>query len=241
MMNITSALLMKLRAMADLDVDDLRAIESLPITMRNMTAGQSIVRDGDRPTRCCLCVEGFLVRTKATAKGKRQIMGIHIPGDIPDLQSLHLHVSDHDLHTLTACTVGLISHDALRHLIHIRPKIADVFWRDTLIEAALMRERVVNLGQRAAAQRVANFMLEMRSRLAAVGRAAGNSFDLPVTQRDIGDALGISVIHVNRVLKELRNNGLMEMRRGKVTVLDERRLTELGEFDVLYLHQDTRL
>jgi CRP-like cAMP-binding protein len=240
-MELTSALLTKLRALAELNDDDVGAIQSLPINMRNMPAGQSIVRQGDHPTGCCLCVEGFLVRWKATVTGKRQIMGIHIPGDIPDLQSLHLHVSDHDLSTLTACTVGLISHAALRQLAHDRPKIADALWRDTLIEAAMMRERVLNLGQRHAAQRAANFFLEMRSRLAAVGRAKGNSFHLPITQQHIGEALGMSVVHVNRVLKELRNNKLLEMQRGKITILDERRLTDLGEFDSLYLHQDPSL
>src|SRR6202000_2209053 len=103
-----------------------------------------VVREGQRPTHCCLVAAGFCVRTKTTGDGKRQILSIHIPGEIPDLQSLHLQVMDHDLVTLTDSRLEFISHSVLRSLHRRRPKVAEVFWRDTLIDAAMFREWIVN-------------------------------------------------------------------------------------------------
>jgi len=200
-----------------------------------------VVRDGERATECCLIVEGFCARSKTIASGKRQILSLHIPGEIPDLMSLFLHVMDHELSTLTACTLGFISHDTLRRLHQRRPVVAEMFWRDTLIDAAMFREWIVNVGQRPAPARLAHVMIELRERLRVIGRVDDENFEMPLTQEQIGEALGITAVHANRVIKQLRQDGIVEFQRGRVTVLDEARFLELADFDGRYLHQSPTL
>lgn len=238
---IRAALVRRLRLSSALSDDDVRDIEGLPITVRHFPAETAIVRDGERASSCCLIAEGFCVRAKTIASGQRQILSIHIAGEIPDLMSLFLHVMDHDLLTLTPCTLGLISHDALQKLHRRRPSLAETFWRDTLIDAAMFREWIVNVGQRPAPARLAHVMIELRERLRIIGAVDGNDFDMPMTQEQIGEALGITAVHSNRVIRQLRQDGIADLHRGRVTVLDERKFQELADFDGRYLHQSPTL
>jgi CRP-like cAMP-binding protein len=155
--------------------------------------------------------------------------------------SLFLHVMDHDLSTLAPCTLGFISHETLRKLHQRSPSVAEMFWRDTLIDAAMFREWIVNVGQRPAPARLAHVMIELRERLRVIGRLDGNSFEMPLTQEQIGEALGITGVHANRVIKQLRQEGIVELHRGRVTVLDERKFLDLADFDGRYLHQSPTL
>ena|SRR5438128_595584 len=237
----SESLIRKLRATTSLGPDDVEAVERLPINTKKLPAQAAIVREGVRPAVCCLILEGFACRSKTTDSGKRQILSIHIPGDIPDLQTLHLHVMDHDLTTLCPCTVGFIPHDALRHLTRERPLVAEALWRDTLIDAAVFREWIVNVGRRPALARLAHLLAEIGRRLETVGLSNGNQFDLPMTQIDMADALGLSAVHVNRVVQELRRDGLLELRKQSVSLRDLPRLKEVAEFDDLYLHQNPAL
>ena len=235
---VLAALLRRLNAVSGLDDADIAAIRALPIVVRQWEAGRAIVSDGDRPTDCCLIIEGFCVRAKTTVSGQRQILSIHIAGDIPDLQSLHLHRMDHDLITLVPSTLGFVSHTSMRALTRARPNVAEMLWRDTLIDAAIFREWIVNVGQRPATSRLAHVVLELRERLAVIGRARSDTFEMPLTQEQVGEALGITPVHANRVIRQLRDERIVDFSRGRVTVLDERKLEELGQFDDLYLHQD---
>jgi CRP-like cAMP-binding protein len=237
---ILAALLRRLNTVTGLDEADIAAIRSLPIIVRQWEGGKVIVSDGDRPTDCCLVIEGFCVRSKSTADGQRQILSIHIPGDIPDLQSLHLHRMDHDLVAVVPSILGFISHASLRSLTRERPNVAEVFWRDSLIDAAIFREWIVNVGQRPAGSRLAHLVLELRKRLAVAGRAA-DPFEMPLTQEQIGEALGITPVHANRIIKQLREERIVDINRGRVAVLDEKKLGELAQFDDRYLHQDPSL
>jgi len=230
------AMIRKLRKDTGLDDEDLAAIRAMPIHIRDLATNATIVREGDRPDQCCLMVKGFAVRSKMTDQGKRQILSVHIPGDIPDLQSLHLPVMDHDLRTLCGCTVGFISHEALKHVTRKRPAVAEALWRETLIDAAMFREWIVNVGRRSAPQRLAHLLLELCERLRVVGSCPDGRFQLPMTQVDLADALGLTPVHVNRVLKELRTEGLVEMKRSEVTLGDPARLTAFGDFNPTYLH-----
>jgi len=133
---IRAALVRRLRTSSGISDDDVKEIEALPIAVRQYPAEAPVVRDGERATDCCLIADGFCARSKTIASGKRQILSIHIPGEIPDLMSLFLHVMDHDLSTLTPCTLGFISHETLRKLHQRSPSVAEMFWRDTLIDAA---------------------------------------------------------------------------------------------------------
>ena len=234
---IRAALVRRLRISSGISEEDVREIEALPIAVRQYPAETPVVRDGERATECCLIVEGFCARSKTIASGKRQILSLHIPGEIPDLMSLFLHVMDHELSTLTACTLGFISHDTLRRLHQRRPVVAEMFWRDTLIDAAMFREWIVNVGQRPAPARLAHVMIELRERLRVIGRVDDENFEMPLTQEQIGEALGITAVHANRVIRQLRQEGIVEFSRGRVTVLDERKFQELADFDDRYLHQ----
>ncbi|MDA9511273.1 Crp/Fnr family transcriptional regulator [Bradyrhizobium sp. CCBAU 11386] len=238
---IRAALVRRLRISSGISEEDVREIEALPIAVRQYPAETPVVSDGERATECCLIVEGFCARSKTIASGKRQILSLHIPGEIPDLMSLFLHVMDHELSTLTPCTLGFISHDTLRRLHQRRPVVAEMFWRDTLIDAAMFREWIVNVGQRPAPARLAHVMIELRERLRVIGRVDDCNFEMPLTQEQIGEALGITAVHANRVIKQLRQDGIVEFQRGRVTVLDEARFLELADFDGRYLHQSPTL
>ncbi len=174
-----------------------------------MKAREVIVRDGERPTDCCLLVDGFAFRSKTTVDGERQVLSLHIPGEIPDLQSLPLGVMDHDLTTLTPCTLGFIAHADMIELNRARPNLAAALWRETLIDASIFREWIVNVGRRSATARLTHLLVELHRRLEAIGLTKGGEFGLPVTQADLADCLGLSTVHVNRVLQYLRREGFL--------------------------------
>ena len=232
------SLIRRLRAWTELDDADVEALGALPVQVKQFRSDQPIVIEGDRPSECCLLVDGFCARAKTTSEGRRQILSIHIAGEIPDLQSLNLHVMDHDLVALTDCTLAFISHSALRELTHTRPNVTAALWRDTLVDAAIFREWIVNVGQRAGINRLAHIIMELRERLRVIGRTSGAEFDLPLTQEQFGEAMGITSIHVNRILKQLQNAGVMKVRRRRVTILDEAKFRGAADFDPLYLHLD---
>lgn len=238
---VTAALLKKLGKISDMNEDDIKAIKSMPIVVKQVPDHHYVVRDRERPSQCCLVIEGYAVRSKTTRQGRRQILSIHIPGDIPDVQSLHIEVMDHDLITLTPAILGFIPHIAIREMHRTRPRVAEIFWRETLIDAAMFREWIVNVGQRQAPSRMAHLVLELKRRLEVIGPVVSNMFQLPMTQDELGDALGLTAVHVNRTIKQLRDGGLMEFQRQTVKILNEPKLKELADFDELYLHQDPSL
>jgi CRP-like cAMP-binding protein len=212
-------------------------IVALPVTVRELKADQDIVRDQDRPSQCCAILEGFACRYKMLPGGKRQIFSFHIPGDIPDLQSIHLEVMDHSLGTLVSSKVAFIPHEVVRGLIDAHPRVGAVLWRDTLIDAAVFREWVANVGRREGYARIAHLLCEVYVRLRAVGLVQGHAFQMPITQAELGDATGLSTVHVNRMMQELRSAGLISTpSNGRVVIEDWGRLQEAGQFDATYLH-----
>src|SRR5918997_1739735 len=231
-------LLRKLRSISPLTDDEKHCLLTLPLSIKSVAPDQDIVREGDRPSECCLVVQGFVCRYKLTAAGKRQIFSFHLPGDIPDLQSLHLKVMDHSLSTLTPSKLAFIPHESLSKVMHRCPRVADVMWRDTLIDAAVFREWMIGIGRRSAETRIAHVLCEVLVRMRAGGLADGDACELPVTQAELGDALGLSTVHVNRSLQELRGNGLITLRGSMLTVENWEGLKKAGEFDPTYLHLD---
>jgi CRP-like cAMP-binding protein len=234
--NAAGVLLRKLESIAELSRDEQNAVLSLPISERTIARDCDIVREGDKPAESFVVAEGFICRYKDLPDGRRQIFSFHTPGDIPDLQTLHLRVMDHNIATIVDSTVGFIAHEPLRALCESFPRVASALWRDTLIDSSIFREWMVGLGRRDARQRVAHLLCEMARRFSAVGLLRDNSYTLPLTQQEIGDALGLSTVHVNRVLQELRRDGLVDMRSAIVTIRDWEGLKQAGEFDPLYLH-----
>ncbi len=229
-------LIRKLESSAAVSDAEKAALLRLPMAVQDLRADQDIVREGDRPSRCCLILEGFAASYKARPNGKRQIMAFYIPGDIPDLQSLHVEVMDQAITTICRCTVAFIQHPHMREICHMHPRLADIFWRETLIDASTFREWIMCLGRRSATEHLAHLFCEFFMRLEAVELARDHSFLFPVTQAELGDALGLSGVHVNRVLRDLRARDLIAWKGHTLTVMDWERLAELAEFNSTYLH-----
>ncbi|GHB13701.1 Crp/Fnr family transcriptional regulator [Modicisalibacter luteus] len=216
--------------------EEKQALQNLPIQVTNLKAGRDIVRVGDRPSQCCLILEGFSCVYKLTSEGKRQLVALHVPGDIPDLQSLHLEVMDNSIALISPCTVGFIQHEDLRCVCERYPRLTAAFWRETLVDASIFREWLLNNGRREAYTRMAHLLCEFLMRLKAVGLVEDDAFDLPITQVELADAIGTSSVHVNRVLQALRGDGLVQTKGKQVIVPDWEKLKEAGDFDPLYLH-----
>jgi CRP-like cAMP-binding protein len=223
----------KLRSHSELPNEDVEALRSIVAPIRKMPEDSPIVREGDLSTQCCVIMSGFAYRSKVSENGKRQILSFHIPGDMPDLQGLPIKRMDHDLITLSEATIGFINHDRLEQTLNNRPALTRALWRETLIDSARFRQWIVNLGTRDAAGRMAYLLGELRQRLTLMGLVANEQFDFPVTQSKLADALGLSVVHVNRILQAFRTSGVLDLKRRTVTLRDLEKIMELGGFDSL--------
>jgi CRP-like cAMP-binding protein len=232
----TEMLVRKTDSIFKLNAEEHNALAALPVQVSELRADQDIVREGDRPSRSCFILEGFACAFKVTGDGRRQILAFQLPGDMPDLYSLHLSVLDSSIATLTPCKVGFVTHDALRELCERHPRLASAFWRTTLIDASIFREWMVNVGQRQASQRVAHLFCEMFVRSSAVGLTQGDTCAMFVTQSELADATGISTVHINRTIQALRRSGLIELKGPTLRILDWQRLEYEGDFDPTYLH-----
>jgi len=232
----TSLMIRKIEGKFSLTAEEKQALQKLPVQTQDVKSNHDIVTMGDRPRQCCLLLEGFSCVYKLTLEGKRQIMSLHIPGDMPDLQSLHLHVIDINIASLSPCKLGYIQHQDLHLLFERHPRLIAAFWHETLVDAAIFREWLLNVGQRDGYSRIAHIICELLLRLKAVGLVEDNTFDMPITQAELADATGMTPVHVNRVLQALRNDGLIISHRRKITIPDWQKLQEAGEFDPLYLH-----
>lgn len=216
-----------------------QAILDLPMTIKRCLMGEDLISQGDSPTTCTLVTEGFLCRYKLTPDGRRQILSFHVPSDVPDFQSLHVASMDHHLGALTDVTVACIPHGALRESMIEHPAIADAVWREMLLEAAIYREWILGLGRRFALARVAHLLCELIWRLKEAGAGRDAQFDLPLSQAQIADAVGLSIVHVNRVLQELRARRLFTLKGSVLRLHDDEGLKALAEFDPDYLEPKT--
>ncbi|WP_084698542.1 Crp/Fnr family transcriptional regulator [Muricoccus aerilatus] len=227
----------KLRSITDLTAEERQALMDLPMTVRSYARGQDIVREGDIPSECCLILDGFASRYKLLPDGRRQIMAFHTPGDMPDLQSLHIRVMDHSVAAMMPTKAAFIPHKSIRELTGRFPGLLHAFWRDTLIDAAIFREWMIGIGRRDAHERIAHLICEMLLRFRGVDLAPEDTFKIPATQNDMADALGLSNVHVNRVLMDLRRDGLITWTNHTVSILKWEELQVRGLFDATYLHQ----
>ena len=215
---------------------DIAALRTLPVVTREFSIGQYILRDGDRPKYCSYLSDGYIYRHKIVGDGGRQIVSIHVPGDFVDAQNLLLGQSDHNIQALTDCTILMIPVDELMTVAMANPGIARALWRETLVEAATLREWVANIGRRDARARTAHMLCELAVRREHAGLGPRETFDLPMTQEQLGDALGLTAVHVNRTLKTLEAEGLITRNKRSVTVANWRGLRGAGDFTETYLH-----
>jgi CRP-like cAMP-binding protein len=217
--------------------EEKQALHDLPMEIMALEPNQDIVRIGDSPLQSFLVLEGFACSYKLTSEGNRQIMALHIPGDVPDLQTLYLKRIDCSIASISPCTIGFVQLEDLRRICERYPRLAAAFWRETLVDASILREWVVNIGRRDAYTRIAHLLCEFMVRLKAVGLVENGTFDFPITQANLADATGISSVHMSRALKALRVNGLIQTKkRMHLSVPDWEMLKKAGEFDPHYLH-----
>ncbi len=232
-----SPLIRKLEQLFPLTSEERELLEAACSRAIQMDGDQDVVREGDQPSDCNLLLEGMVCRYKLLEDGKRQIFSFHIPGDIFDAQSFLLETMDHSVATLTRSKIAVIPHKVMRRITEEHPRIGRAIWKDTLVDAAIFREWMASIGRRSAYQRIAHLMCEMVVKLHAVGLADDHHrIEWPMTQNEVGDALGLSLVHVNRTLKELRGEKLITLSNGVLTVHNWETLKRAGQFEPLYLH-----
>jgi CRP-like cAMP-binding protein len=221
----------------DLDSGDRAAILALPVTTKVVERAQYIVRERELAKQSCLMLSGYSIRSKVTATGSRQIVAIHMKGEAVDLQNSMLRVADHSVQMLTSGKIALIPREAIIKLTLERPKIGHAMWIDTLVDASIFREWIMNVGRRDARTRLAHLLCEFSLRLKLAGLGHDTNYELPMTQEQLADATGLTSVHVNRTIKLLEAEGLIERSNPRsIQIGDWRRLADAGDFDSNYLH-----
>jgi CRP-like cAMP-binding protein len=230
--------LRKLERHGRLSDDDRRAFLALPVTEERVRAGDHVVRQGDQPQDCALLLSGFAFRHKMTADGERQIVSFHLRGDMLDLQQLLLRRADHNVQMLTDGQLCRIPVIAFRKVCRERAAVAEALWLDSLIDASIFREWVLNVGRRDARSRIAHLLCELGTRWESAGLGPADHFELPLTQEQLADATGLTSVHVNRVLQSLGVLGLIDRERRLIKVPDWAGLQRVAGFTADYLHQE---
>ncbi|MBJ7408949.1 MAG: Crp/Fnr family transcriptional regulator [Phenylobacterium sp.] len=212
-----------------------RALDEAVSHRIEVDADVELVRQDEISHQSLLLEQGWACRYGALPDGRRQILALHVSGDFVDLQSFPLKRMDHTVATLSRCRIAVYPHENLRRLSETMPHLTRLLWMATLIDAAILRQWLLGAGQRSALERAAHLICELFTRLDVVGAAPHGVFNLPLTQAELGDALGVSQVHANRVVGELRSRGLVTWRDETVRILDWPGLQALAEFDPTYL------
>lgn len=228
----------KLRHRAPLEQDDVDALRALPFKVKTCEPGRYLVREGAPSDECVLILTGFAYRHKLTVGGERQIVSVHIAGDFVDLEGSLLNVADHNVQTLTRCDVATIAASSIVALFDKHPRVARAMWVDTLIDASIFREWIMNVGRRPAKERVAHLLCEIGLRLEFADLAKRTAFEFPMTQEQLADATGLTPVHVNRTLKALEAEHLISREKRHLRIEEWERLRDLSGFSELYLHLD---
>jgi CRP-like cAMP-binding protein len=231
----THVLIRKLSALGTLSPEEAEAIVSTLGPPRTVRPGVDIVEDGSSPAFTTLLLDGFACRYKLLRTGRRQILAFQIPGDLVDISGYVLPRMDHAIGALTRCTVAPIAHAELDRVTERFPNLTHLLWRDSLVDASIVRTWLTGVGRRTAASRTAHLLCELHHRLKVVGQVNESKFQLPVTQGDIADALGLSAVHVNRTLKKLRAQRLISVNGQLVTISNGEGLRAVAGFDPGYL------
>jgi CRP-like cAMP-binding protein len=228
--------LQKLRERDNISAEEEQAIRGLLGQVIEVPQDRTVIRHGEELNQSMLLLSGWLARAKDLPSGQRQLTELHVPGDFADLHSLTLKRLDHDVISITRCRIALVPHDRLKELTERFPHLTRVYWLMTNIDAAIQREWTVSLGRRSAIARMGQLFCELNLRLGLVGLSHNDSFDFPLTQVELGECLGLTSVHVNRTLQQLRRRNLLELQNRRVTILDLPALKNVAEFDPSYLY-----
>ncbi|HEX8418685.1 MAG TPA: Crp/Fnr family transcriptional regulator [Sphingomonas sp.] len=232
--------LAKLRARATISAEEEKTIRDSVSGYKDLPADHTLIYPGVDLDHCTLLLSGVMCRYKDLRGGSRQITELHVAGDFVDLHSFTLKHLDHAIMSLSPCRVAFVPHARLRGITERFPHLARVYWFATNLDAAIHREWTFSLGRRSARAKLAALFCELQLRLQVVGLADETGYDLPITQTDLAECTGLTNVHVNRTLKDLRESDLVNFRSGRVTILDLPKLRRAGEFDPSYLYLDGR-
>lgn len=232
--------LMALRARNDLSQDEERALREAIGNPTDVKADTKIIRARQELKASTLLLEGIACRYKDLRNGERQITALHVAGDFVDLHSFTLQRLDHDIATLTPCRIATVPHEALRRITELHPHLTRVYWFSTNLDAAMHREWELSLGRRTALARLAHLLCEMFVRFEIIGLTEERSYPFNLTQAELSECLGLTSVHVNRMLKQLREQQLATLKQGRVTILNWEALQKVAEFDPAYLYLEKR-
>lgn len=210
-------------------------LESLVDDVERFTAPHTILERGKVVNQSTILIEGTVARV-IHEDGKRHIVALHVPGDFVDLHAFALKRLDHGVVSIGSVQIGYVSHDRIQKVLESEPTLSRMLWYSTLLDAAMHREWIMKLEHLSADGRLAHLVAELWQRLDFVDLAGENGFSLPLTQKELADACGTTSIHMNRVVRKLRETGVVDISRGQVTVLDKQALKKLGAFDPAYLY-----
>jgi CRP-like cAMP-binding protein len=232
--------LMKLRARDKIDAREEAAIRAAVQEVIKVPADDTVVRANTPLDFCTILLSGIACRQKDLRDGRRQITELQVPGDFTDLHSFTLKYLDHDVAALTDCTLAVVPHDRVKAITEEYPHLARVYWFSTNLDAAIHREWELSLGRRSALARMAHLFCELFVRLEIVELVEGLAYQLPLTQMQLAECLGITAVHANRTLQELRATETVDFASGRVTIQDFAALGRVAEFDPAYLYLDRR-
>ena len=236
-----NALVQRLSTLAELSDEDRLQIAELCTDTRQVSSKRHITKEGERPDFVHVMLEGWGARYKTARDGGRQIVDFLVPGDFCDLHVTLLREMDHGIVALTPCRVARINEQQITALTQTNHKIIRAMWWSSLVDQAILREWVLNVGRRKAFERIAHLMCEMHFRMQRVGLVDDGQLSLPVTQQELADATGLTPVHVNRTLGRLRGESLIEFKGGMLTILDIKALQAAAGFDPSYLHVKRRI
>jgi CRP-like cAMP-binding protein len=237
---MTNRFIEKLRGFAKLTDHDISALEQATLRTQAFSPRQDLIREGDEPGPVFVVLEGWAARYKVLPSGSRQIMAFLMPGDACDLNLNLLAEMDHSIQAITYATVAKITRDDMDRLMNKHPGISRAMYVAQLIDESTLRSWIVSLGRRSSTERVAHLILELYVRGVSIGIASHDQVELPLSQVVLADALGMTPVHINRVLQDLRRSDAVELRRGILRIKDAGALTRLSGFDDNYLHKRLR-
>jgi CRP-like cAMP-binding protein len=234
---LSNAFVAKLGGHGLLSSEDIGLLEAACRTQRDFPPGQDLIREGDKPGPIFVILSGWACRYKLLPEGTRQITSFLMPGDCCDMHASVLEHMEHSIATLTPARVAMVPRKKMEELIETRRAIMRAFWWTQLVDEDTLRAWIVSMGRRDSVQRVAHLMCELYVRARNIGLTVGDRFELPLTQLVLGDALGLTPVHVNRVLRKLRVSGVMSLSQGSLVIADVAKLALVAGFDDNYLHR----
>jgi CRP-like cAMP-binding protein len=224
----------------ELNVQERAVLEKAIFEIRTIDARKTVVQAGENLSVSMLLLEGFMCRYLDDREGMRQLVAVQVPGDFLDLHAYPLKILDHDVASLTAATIAIVPHKALDEINGAMPELTRKLWFSTLLDAAMHRAWLFRLGRLDAVGRVAHFLSETNVRLVSAGLSDGTRFALGITQADISEVCGITSVHANRVLRQLREERLCIFRSSLVEILDVEGLARRGQFNPAYLYIESK-